>query len=134
MAATEVRAVDARGARGAELALQERSRDQSALQSAKARAPHRPYPGFGGATTACTRQRAAHRSGAGAGTNLMLLPALTLACVSDGLLAEAVSVCDDARSALLRSGRPASMKVAEWDPLAAMGRTFNTGSICENLC
>ena len=61
---------------------QERWRDLSALQPAKARAPHRPYPGFGGATTACTRQRAAHRSGAGAGTNLMLLPALTLACAT----------------------------------------------------
>ena len=45
-----------------------------------------------------------------------------------------VSSVSHARSALLRSGRPASMKVAEWDPLAAMGRTFNTGSICENLC
>ena len=29
------------------------------------------------------------------------LPALALACVSDGLLAEALSVSDDARSALL---------------------------------
>ena len=40
-----------------------------------------------------------------------------------------VSSVSQARSALLRSGRSATMKDKEWDPLAV--KCFSTGSICE---
>ena len=48
---------------------------------------------------------AARQAGLVANFGSFGLPALTLACVSDGLLAEAVSVCDDARSATPRRAR-----------------------------